>query len=345
MPKDSLALAHAREPMHITEVEDMAKSSVSRGAGAELGPSPESALLFQRLSTFCPFDGWVKECMIVGLSKMSGEHKWIIRALPRPAAKFRLFCFPYAGVGPSAFRGWADSADRNIEVCLVQLPGRENRLREPPFASMDELVPPLFEALCGQLDRPYMLYGHSLGGRVAFEVARAFRRAGLNQPLHLFVGASPGPQIPWLHPPMRNLEEDGFLREIQRRYGGMPSQIINDPELRALVVPALRADVTIMETYAYQPEPPFGFGITAFAGKRDPVVKPATVEEWRQQTSTFFRYHGIDADHFFTQSARPRLLETIGAIAAELAGAVHLPGVDHLADDLSFRPAEPGDCL
>ena len=263
---------------------------------------------------------------------MSANQNWVIRAEPRPSAKLRLFCFPYAGVGTSAFRGWAEAADRDIEVCTVQLPGRENRLRERPFASMAELLPHLSKVLSELLDRPYLLYGHSLGGRLAFQVARTFRDARLAAPLHLFVGASPAPQVPWLHSLTHGLTEDDFLREIQRRYGGMPAQIMDDPELRALVVPALRADVTMMETYQYQPGPPFDFGITAFTGNRDPVVKRPSVDEWRHQTTSIFHCQELDGDHFFTQSARPQLLETIAAGVVRLQhermlSASSVPGI------------------
>lgn len=251
----------------------------------------------------------------------------------RPAAKMRLFCFPYAGVGPSAFRGWAEHADPGIEVCSVQLPGRESRLRERPFLSMDELIPPLADALSGLLNLPYVLYGHSLGARIAFETARSFRRSGLNQALHLFVGASSAPQLPWAHPLMHGLEEDDFLSEIQKRYGGIPRQVMDDPELRAALLPALRADIAIMEMYRYLPEPRLDLGITAFIGKRDAMVTPSAVNEWRHQATGTFRCEELDSDHFFTQPARHRLLEIIAATIAshgrqdeQLLSPSELPG-------------------
>jgi len=242
---------------------------------------------------------------------MAGVHKWTVCPKLRPAARMRLFCFPYAGVGISAFRGWADHSDPTIEVWGVQLPGREGRLKERPFSSMDELIPPLVEALSGLLDRPYVLYGHSLGAPIAFETARAFRRSRRRPPAHLFVGASPAPQLPWPHPLMHRLAEDDFLNEIQTRYGGIPRLVMEDPELRAALVPALRADITIMETYRYRPEAPLDLGITAFAGTRDTMVTPAAITEWRHQATQAFQLEDLDGDHFFTQTVRHRLLETI----------------------------------
>jgi len=110
---------------------------------------------------------------------------------------------------------------------------------------------------------------------------------------------------------MHRLPEDDFLSEIQTRYGGIPRLVMEDPELRAALVPALRADITIMETYRYRPDAPLDLGITAFAGTRDPMVTPAAIAEWRHQATDGFRLENLDGDHFFTQSARHRLLEAV----------------------------------
>jgi medium-chain acyl-[acyl-carrier-protein] hydrolase len=249
---------------------------------------------------------------------MAWNQDWVVYPKPRPDAKLRLFCFPYAGVGASAFRGWADHADPTIEVCPIQTPGRENRLREQSISSMTELVPRVVEAVCPLLDVPYALYGHSLGARVALETARAVRKAGLRGPAHLFVGACGAPQLGWHHPSMRELTDRELLTEIHNRYGGTPSQIIEDPELWPFVVPALRADVTVLETYRYQPEPALTCPITAFYGIRDGMVTSASVGEWRHQTVGAFRCEEIDGNHFFTQPARQRLLEAIATVVEPL---------------------------
>src|SRR5438552_7109196 len=118
---------------------------------------------------------------------------WLACLKPRPHAAVRLFCFPYAGGGASAFRCWPDALPASIEVCPVQLPGRETRFREPPYTRLAPLAEALGHALRPFLDRPFAFFGHSMGALVAFELTRWLRRAGGPQPAHLFVSACAAP--------------------------------------------------------------------------------------------------------------------------------------------------------
>ena len=181
---------------------------------------------------------------------------------------------------------------------------------------MDRLVPVLSDRVRPLLDRPYAFYGHSLGGKLAFETARNLRRSGGQPPVHLFVAACPAPQIPWLHPLMHILQEREFLEEVSRRYGGVPQQVVEDPELRALFLPQLRADVTLLETYRYLAEEPLDCGITAFGGVDDRLATHSQLDPWRLQTRRSFRKQMLQAGHFFTPAAQT---EVIRAISAELA--------------------------
>jgi medium-chain acyl-[acyl-carrier-protein] hydrolase len=241
--------------------------------------------------------------------------RWIICPKPRPEASSRLFCFPHAGVGPSAFRGWAERLKPDAEVCLVQLPGREGRLRDNLFSSIPELVQPLAENISAFLDRPFAFYGHSLGATIAFETALRLRQTSNIQPVYLFVGASPAPQLPWKHPPVRFLPDEDLLNEIQRRYGVMPPEVICDAEMRALVLRILRADISMVETYECLPGPRLDCSITAFGGIEDQTVEQSSLEAWTHQTSAGFRLEMLPGNHFFLQSAREPLL---GSIAHEL---------------------------
>jgi len=237
---------------------------------------------------------------------------WVI-CRKRTAAPLRLFCFPHAGGGGSVYRDWTDEAAPNIEVCWVQWPGRENRIRERPFGFVDELVPPLVNGLSQWLDRPFAFYGHSLGAKIAFETIRGLRRSGVAQPCHLFVGACQAPQLPWPYPHMHELAEPEFISEIQQRYGGVPRHIVQDADLRALLIPTLRADIKLMETYRYTPEPPLDCAITVFGGAADHTIDRFALEAWRRQTSKAFRLLTIPGNHFFLQSARKQLLSAIGS--------------------------------
>jgi surfactin synthase thioesterase subunit len=229
----------------------------------------------------------------------------------RPHAGYRLFCFPHAGVGPSVFRGWPDQIPADIEVCLIQLPGREGRLRERLHLSIETLVPSLIEEMLPLLDRPFAFYGHSLGATVAFECARRVRRNLRLEPVHMFIGASQAPQLAWTHSLMRSLPEDQFLGEMAKRYGALPAEVMTEREMRALVVPILRADITMIETYVHLPEPPLSSDITVFGGLKDHMVKRSELESWRDQTSGRFRLQMFDGNHLFLKSHKDQLLLSI----------------------------------
>ena len=241
---------------------------------------------------------------------------WIICPQARPSARIRLFCFSYAGVGASAFRGWTGHLPSAIDVCFVQLPGRENRLRERPYTCMDDLIPSLATNMLPMLDRPYAFYGHSLGAFVAFETARQLRRSRNTHLRHFFAGASPAPQLSWEHSFLHPLNDKNFLDEIQSRYGGVPQQILDDPEIRALLLPVMRADVTMLENYQYTSEPPLQCGVTVFGGQNDRMVMPHSLEAWRHQTEANFRVEMLESGHLFTQ---PVPLGLLRSIAADLA--------------------------
>jgi medium-chain acyl-[acyl-carrier-protein] hydrolase len=244
---------------------------------------------------------------------MGSSGQTIICPKPRRDARRRLFCFPHAGVGPSAFRGWADDLPCNAEVCFIQLPGREGRLRETPASSITSLMPALVESVGPLLDLPFAFYGHSLGATIAFELALHLRRALGPQPSHFFVGASPAPQLPWPHPPIRSLPENDFFGALQGRYGALPREVIGDVEMRALVLPILRADVTMIETYAYSPESPLNSDLTVFGGLRDEMVRRHELESWREQTAGRFRLEMLDGDHLFLKSRRAELLQLVAS--------------------------------
>lgn len=235
---------------------------------------------------------------------------WIVFRRGRGSGTKRLFCFPYAGGGASAYRSWMDEAS-DLELCLIQYPGRESRIRETPFTRMSELVPALVNDIEPWLDRPFAFYGHSLGAKIAFETIRALRRRGSPCPADLFVGASEAPQVgprpPLLHP----LGEESFLSGIQDRYSGVPQQILEDPELRALLIPTLRADVELLETYTYTPEAPLSCDITVFGGASDDTVDLLALQTWKHETSGEFRFQLVPGAHFFLRAERRTLLDAM----------------------------------
>lgn len=240
---------------------------------------------------------------------------WITCPRPNPLATLRLFCLPYAGGGASLFRDWSRLLPREIEVCLVQLPGRENRLTERPFDKIEPLVQTLAEEILPFLDKPFAFFGHSMGALISFELARYLREKSQRSPIHFFASGHRAPQLPDPHPPIYALPLPDFLKKL-RTLNGTPDEVLQHEELMHLVLPMLQADFALAETYTYIPGEPLTCPLSAFGGLQDKDVSREEVAAWQQQTSNTFILRLFPGDHFFLKSDRTLLLQTI---ANELA--------------------------
>jgi medium-chain acyl-[acyl-carrier-protein] hydrolase len=242
---------------------------------------------------------------------MSGTaNRWLVCYEKRPAAKVRLLCFPHAGGSATAFATWHRDLPKDIELCVVQLPGREQRRDEPFRADMKELVADLLGLLADSHDRRVALFGYSLGALIAFEYARAVRKMGAGEPDHLFVAARKGPRLP-KDPTVKGLTDAEFVREMTRRYEGIPQVILDDPELLAYFLPTIRADVTLLESHAYEADAPLSCPLTALGGATDPQVDRAALEAWHAETTGRFEAKVLPGGHFFVTQARPAVLELV----------------------------------
>lgn len=235
---------------------------------------------------------------------------WIVRPRPLPQARVRLLCFPYAGGGASAFARWAQHLPPTVEVCAVQLPGRENRLREPLCTQLAPLVSTLGDVLAPLLERPFALFGYSMGAIVAFELARLLRRQGKPLPVHLFAAARIAPQVRDPAPPIHTLEHGAFIQKL-RDLNGTPEVVFQDQELQRLIIPILRADFAVNEAYTYTPEPPLDIPLSALGGTHDPKVSQESLAQWDTQTTRDFRLRMFPGDHFFINTAQAPLLQTL----------------------------------
>lgn len=236
--------------------------------------------------------------------------RWLAYVRPNPAARLRLFCFPYAGGRAGVYRNWAASLSPQVEVLPVQLPGRETRLRETAFSSVRPLVEALGPALLPLLDRPFAFFGHSMGALISFELARWLRRVGAAAPEQLFVSARIAPQLPDPDPPTYNLPEAEFIEEV-RRLNGTPEEVLRHEELLRLLLPLLRADFSICQTYRYEEEAPLNCPIKAYGGLNDLTVTRRLLEGWGEQTAGPFMLRMMPGDHFFLHTSQ-MLLQTLG---------------------------------
>ncbi len=186
--------------------------------------------------------------MTSALEAVPTHFKWTGANPLKSDSQRRLYmlCFPYAGAGASVFREWALDLPSSVDVRAIQIPGRENRWSETPFTSMSSLVKSLSAALDPLLDLPFVLFGHSMGALVSFEFARQLRRETNKTPVHLFISGARAPQIPDPDPPIHQLPDLAFIGELQR-LNGIPESVLQDGELMRLVLPTLRADLTLCE--------------------------------------------------------------------------------------------------
>lgn len=235
---------------------------------------------------------------------------WIAFRKPNPQARLRLFCFPYAGAGAAIFRTWSGRLPDHVEVCPVQFPGRGTRLMEKPFTQLLPLVETLAQVLIPLLDKPFAFFGHSLGALVGFELARQIRSQSGVQPVRLFVSAARAPQVPHRDRPTYALPEGEFLEEL-RRLNGTPGELLENAELMQIMIPVLRADFAVSQTYVYAAEPPLACGISSFGGVQDHRVTCDDLAAWRNQTSASCALHMFPGDHFFLNTAQPRLLQAL----------------------------------
>lgn len=238
--------------------------------------------------------------------------KWIYCPAPKPEATLRLLCFPYAGSGPTVFWEWSKSLPQAVEMWGIRPPGRETRLREKAFRQLPPLVETIGEVLRPFLDRPFAVFGHSLGALVGFEVTRYWRRHSDPQPLHLLLSGHRAPHRPPLNPPVYRADDQTFLRRI-RNLGGTPQRFFEMSDLVEMMLPSLRADFTCWETYDYQEGAPLDAPITAVGGYDDTEATEEDIAAWRQHTRNDFTYHMFPGGHFYFRPDAEPLLEVVQA--------------------------------
>ncbi|TVP65613.1 MAG: thioesterase [Nodularia sp. (in: Bacteria)] len=242
---------------------------------------------------------------------------WIACAKANPHAKLRLFCFPYAGGSSLVFRNWQSALPGTIQVCPIELPGRGYRLMEPLFQDITSLIKTMvidIQALC---DLPFAFFGHSLGALISFELACCLRREYGQVPVQLFVSGRQAPKIPDFSP-INNLSEPDLINEICR-LGGTPKTVLENPEMIKLLLPMIRADLKIDETYKYQYSEPFDCPITVFGGWEDPETKIEDLQAWQEYTTAKFVLKMFSGNHFFINTAQDLLLESIKVMLFEIA--------------------------
>jgi medium-chain acyl-[acyl-carrier-protein] hydrolase len=241
---------------------------------------------------------------------------WIVLPQPRPHASLRLFCFPFAGGGASAYGLWPRLLPPDVEVLCIQLPGRENRFREAPIADVAVVLDQLDLALRDWIGKPYVFFGHSLGGLLAYELTRRFHRDGRRLPRQLVVSGKRAPQFPPRRVAISTLGDGEFIREIVNYDGTAPS-LLEDREFMEFVLPRLRADAALFDFYQYQAGPRVPCPIVAFGGDADVHVNEAELLGWRDLTSGGFSSKVFSGGHFFIQQHQALVMQELARLLTD----------------------------
>jgi len=244
---------------------------------------------------------------------------WLTVPATNRRAGMRLFCFPYAGGGATIFRTWRDHLPETVDVCPVNLPGRESRIREQPRTDLGGLVGDIARAMLPHLDKPFAVFGHSMGAVLAFEVTRRLRREYGASPAHLFVSGHRAPQVKGQRRTY-DLPEPEFI-QVLHNLNGMVREVLQHPELLELMLPLLRADFTLCETYDFVPGPPLDCPLTALGGLLDLDVTHEHLGLWREQTTGPFTVRMLPGDHFFIRSDQALLLRAVARDLHKTLGA------------------------
>jgi len=240
------------------------------------------------------------------------SEKWFVRFSKSEKPQLRLFCFHHAGGGASAFNNWCDTLPGQVELCAVQLPGRERRFREEPYRRIATLVADFVEEIRRYAGVPFAFFGHSMGACIAFEVAIRLQAKGLPEPIQLFLAGRKAPNFPDEEPPLHDLPKDELIAKL-RSIGGTSAIVFEHKELLDFILPALRADFEILDTYRYEQAEPLRCPIAAYGGKEDVRVSEDAVNGWAMYTSSGFTSRMFEGGHFFVRDFREELLREINA--------------------------------
>jgi medium-chain acyl-[acyl-carrier-protein] hydrolase len=241
---------------------------------------------------------------------------WLVRRSEGTPGDERIIIFPYAGSGPSSFYQWARQIPDDVEVFIIHLPGRERRFAEPPCGRLGDIVQAVARDLISLSPAKTLFFGYSLGTLIAYEVAKTLAARRLAIPNMLAVAAGSSPDNVERRPPVYDLPQGAFWREVMS-YGGTSAEMAQDPELRAYAEPMLRADFKLIDEYRFAPHNGFDFPVLAVAGTNDHVCPPQYVRAWSDFTTGPFLYHEFDDAHFFIQQHGTALYKLIRELSEQ----------------------------
>lgn len=246
------------------------------------------------------------------------------RSTPDPAAWFpagvsashpgpRLFCLPFGGGSAAIYQHWGPALRREVDVVPIELPGRGTRFREPAFDRVSDCIDALVPAIAPLLDRPYVVFGHSMGALLTFELAQALRTRGLRPAHTLIVSGRHAPHLPARTRDIHRLPDEELVTEL-RRLNGTPEEVLADRGLLSLVLPTLRSDCALCETYQYRRSPPLEVPIVAVGGDADPDVPREDLAAWAEHSIAGAEAITLPGDHFYLHTSESALLTLVAQV-------------------------------
>lgn len=235
---------------------------------------------------------------------------WLPRWGSRPEAKIRIYCLSYAGGGASIYYTWNNFFSTNVEICPVQLPGREERLNESPIKDFETLIAVLLPMVAKTIDRPYAIYGHSLGACLGYELARRLLVQYHLPPVCYFGGAHRSPCVPYYYSSVKFMSDEEMLKMVSR-FNGLPPAFFESQEIIDLMVPLLRSDLLLCESYQHQPGSSLDSDMVIFWGKFDSNISHEKLSAWPKHSNRNVQMIALDGDHFFIKTHKLDVLEKI----------------------------------
>ncbi|MEK1906360.1 MAG: alpha/beta fold hydrolase [Pseudomonas sp.] len=221
----------------------------------------------------------------------------------------QLFCLAHAGASAMSYARWRRRLPQWLEVCPLELPGRGARLQEPLSQDLPAMLADLMHSWRRECSGPYVLWGHSLGGLLAYELAQALIAAGQGAPLALFASASRAPSRRALAPRL-TLRSDGELLSSLDGFARVPRELLADPVFRDEMLPVLRSDFALAEGYCYQRRAPLPCALHVIGARRDHLSEE-DLRAWRRETRGPFTLEWLDGDHAYLRPQEDELLSLI----------------------------------
>jgi surfactin synthase thioesterase subunit len=234
-------------------------------------------------------------------------NKWFPNQSTDARISMRLFCFPYAGGGRYVFNGWKHNLPNWVQLMPLSLPGRDMRLKEPRLTDLKVLLDTLESTITPYLDKPYAFFGHSMGALIAYELAHRLVDRGVRLPERLFLSGRVSPTSGYEKDPIHHLPDNELIEKI-KKLNGVPNEVLKNKELIELVLPILRADFKLIETWTNDPNKTLDIPISVLGGVDDPDVTAERLYRWKDCTSAFFDMQMFQGDHFYLRASETELL-------------------------------------